>query len=824
MNLWGDADNRDGAEAVASSKGSGGSLPLLKVTQDVASEGDAANRLRLFHLGEPKALADTPQPDSDYLPALLNSYRGVQEFRYDYPLLVGPVDQENLDVRPLSQFLEEAVASFAPDVASARILKDNLDTLEHFIRQEVAADPVPAPDLVVKAGAELQKQIALGPDNRDVLQSDLDRLWDSTPEGSRLVGYSRDVAIRLLPDLIRQQSAGRRRQFRERLESAVRALERLISVEKGKSADDAVAGKLTETSKFFDPGNLSEVLKQRTQGVLSMTPDRLARIRETLSILKAKSPLMQSPTLITRSGLEVGGGTTGFNFIECRDPCARAMNLYDEQAFEMAKVFAALRIAELDIVDRYDHEFHDSWFQTFDQEAFSDEETRLLPPVFVLDSAEHLGVEQMQSFSRLLASSKPVHVLVMTHAHGNPGQAGDDDPLHGQRLELAYLGIGHRRVMVNQVSVARYESLIQGFNTALNGNQASLHLLHTGFDREISVHPWIISGAALESRAHPFIRFDPSLSELDQESVMFGDNPDPNLDWTSHVLTCRNEQDETEALEMSFTFADYCLLKPDLRHHFRIVPEGFDCEELVSVAEHLDADDSRLIPFIWAVDGNGTLRKLVVSRMLLLACRDRQRFWRTLQSVAGLRNYYVEEAIEKVRQEEREIARAELARVQEEQLEELDKARVESAEEVIRQLTNVLLDLNLSGDVPPATVVLPDADSEPVPQAAEPIEEDVEPGPVADEEGEADEDISFDEPFIDSYLCTTCDDCMAINKLVFVYNDNKQAIIGDASAGTFEQIVRAAELCPAKCIHPGKPLNPDEPGLDELMQRAEPYN
>lgn len=48
--------------------------------------------------------------------------------------------------------------------------------------------------------------------------------------------------------------------------------------------------------------------------------------------------------------------------------------------------------------------------------------------------------------------------------------------------------------------------------------------------------------------------------------------------------------------------------------------------------------------------------------------------------------------------------------------------------------------------------------------------------------------------------------------------------MGDPSNGTYAQLVAAAELCPAKCIHPGMPLNPDEPGLDALIQRAAPFN
>jgi hypothetical protein len=44
------------------------------------------------------------------------------------------------------------------------------------------------------------------------------------------------------------------------------------------------------------------------------------------------------------------------------------------------------------------------------------------------------------------------------------------------------------------------------------------------------------------------------------------------------------------------------------------------------------------------------------------------------------------------------------------------------------------------------------------------------------------------------------------------------------TAGTFEQMVLAAEKCPAKCIHPGKPKNPNEPNLPALIERAKPFN
>lgn len=41
---------------------------------------------------------------------------------------------------------------------------------------------------------------------------------------------------------------------------------------------------------------------------------------------------------------------------------------------------------------------------------------------------------------------------------------------------------------------------------------------------------------------------------------------------------------------------------------------------------------------------------------------------------------------------------------------------------------------------------------------------------------------------------------------------------------TFAQLVQAAEKCTAMIIHPGTPLNPNEPDLDQWIQRAERFN
>ncbi|RAI37876.1 hypothetical protein CH338_14655, partial [Rhodoplanes elegans] len=85
------------------------------------------------------------------------------------------------------------------------------------------------------------------------------------------------------------------------------------------------------------------------------------------------------------------------------------------------------------------------------------------------------------------------------------------------------------------------------------------------------------------------------------------------------------------------------------------------------------------------------------------------------------------------------------------------------------------------------------------------------PAPPAAPSGEA---------YIETPRCTSCNACLQVNTRMFVYDGNKQAMIGDLTAGTYRQLVEAAESCPVGIIHPGEPKNPSEPDLDDLRKRA----
>ena len=80
-----------------------------------------------------------------------------------------------------------------------------------------------------------------------------------------------------------------------------------------------------------------------------------------------------------------------------------------------------------------------------------------------------------------------------------------------------------------------------------------------------------------------------------------------------------------------------------------------------------------------------------------------------------------------------------------------------------------------------------------------------------------------DEAWIETTRCSSCNECQNINDKLFGYDENKQAYIKDLSAGTYKDLIEAAEACQVAIIHPGKPKNPAEPGLEELLERAKPF-
>jgi len=788
--------------------------------------------LRRFHYGEPAAAASTTKPAGAVLPALLNPYRDASAIRYQYPLYLIPPDGATRSAlaRPVSEYLSESLDALGAE--DARILKDNLPWLERYLRQTLdGPDPVDAPGLFAEAAAALQKQLDLDQSSREKLDADLEKLKGAIAADGQFIGYGPRVSLHLMVHAIRHRRNHRREQFRQQVDKHIQGLQSLLEIEKSKSADAnepaSVESSVGPGSRHLDTSALAGMLERRVHGSVEMPVERRVRIELALQdlldweddpVLVRFVGQLDDPWFSKQSSLEL---------VDSNDPCKTASEVFDRYAAGFARLFAASRVAALEIDGAYNSGVHDSWFANFDWQAFSNDEMQLITPVVALVSADYLAADGLSSFSRLLGSRLPVHILSWVRAYDNPGAQPGEDPFDSYRFELAYFGVGHRQVVVAQTSAARHEDLLSGFLCALDSNRASLHLINRGTQTKTKkplLDAWFVASAALESRAHPFILVNPEAGDHAAERVSFGGNPQAANDWPVEKLEYRSADGEVTEMDLAFTFADYALLMPALHEHFRMVPAGYESTNLVPVDQYLGLEEEhvdRSVPYIWGIDDQDVLVRLVVSRALVFACRDRLNYWRTLQELAGIHNFYVEEAIDRVRREQQAVVETEREQLLKAHEEQLESARSEAAGEVMGQLVDVLMGADLSAMVggggqlasmPAAAPAEPSAKAEPVAE------------PAAETEEEAEEELSFDEPWLDTDLCTTCDDCMDINKMMFVYNDNKQAIITDPKAGTFADLVAAAEICPAKCIHPGKPLDPNEAGLEELIARAEPFN
>ena len=136
---------------------------------------------------------------------------------------------------------------------------------------------------------------------------------------------------------------------------------------------------------------------------------------------------------------------------------------------------------------------------------------------------------------------------------------------------------------------------------------------------------------------------------------------------------------------------------------------------------------------------------------------------------------------------------------------QLEQARRQGAGEAVQRLVAALL-----GATPVQLAELPTAPA-PTPAPAAAV---APPAPVA-ETAAASED-----PYVESYLCTSCNDCLKVNNRMFQYNGDNQIYLADASKGSYAELVKAAEACPARCIHPGAPRPGDTSATPAIRARA----
>ncbi|MBW2417583.1 MAG: 2-oxoacid:acceptor oxidoreductase family protein [Deltaproteobacteria bacterium] len=525
-----------------------------------------------------------------------------------------------------------------------------------------------------------------------------------------------------------------------------------------------------------------------------------------------------------------------------QDAPSIAVGLFEGNMRKMADGFISVRRAELQLKEEYDPEKHEAFFSTFDWQEFSDEEFDLCPPIFAVGGDGAMFDIGFQNLSRVLASGKPIRVIVLdTQVYSNTGgqactsgfmaQVSDmaefGKAQHGKeetRKELALIAMAHRGSYVLQSSAALASHLIGGVLKGLRARRPAMFLLHCPCPPEHGIGDESAAAAAkmaLESRAFPLLVFDPDEGESIAECLNLDGNPSPDESWPTVTLKYKNDAGEEESMSVPFTIADWAATESRFRKHIRPMPEDVDEEELLPFHEYVEATPEERAsrrPFVYSFGEDQRLQRLLIADEIVELAEQRLSVWRELRELAGQKaSPPVRELVEGEYEAEFEQKASALRTQYEARLEELKAAYRDTAADFLTRMES------LGG--PLAGTTAPAAAERALPPRALPAEpaSAVEPAPAAPPAPAEEAPLGMG-PYIDPAQCTTCDECTNLNDRMFVYDDARHAYIKDPKAGTFRELVMAAERCPASIIHPGTPLNPKEKNLKKWIKRAERFN
>ncbi len=422
----------------------------------------------------------------------------------------------------------------------------------------------------------------------------------------------------------------------------------------------------------------------------------------------------------------------------------------------------ALAVADLETRGEYREAVHDILFEDLGANGLDAAQLADLPDYLVCTDAHSLDAAEAASIIELFAAGLPVKVMVRT-----------DDVLEPSTVAEGHLVLGShaaarrrcdrpdRRVRVSGEAASH---LFQSRDSLLQGlsfGGPGLFSIYSGAGLHTSEVPaYLAAAAAMASRAFPALVYDPSAGPDRPTRLSAGDNLSPGDDWPVQALGWEDEALQAHSEELAFTFADFAAMDDRFSGHFALVPPDEWTDEMIPIPEALASDDRGIPETVPYISVVDDEGRL--SRAIV----DNRIILDTRRCLAMWHSLQANGAAD-IPQPAEPLA-------------ETEPAAADAPEPAAA-----------------VTAVLPD---------------------------EASANGHSDEPYIETPRCTTCNECTNLNNRMFAYDENKQAYIADPDAGTFRQLVEAAEGCQVSIIHPGKPRNPKEPGLEDLIKRAADFN
>jgi len=354
------------------------------------------------------------------------------------------------------------------------------------------------------------------------------------------------------------------------------------------------------TDRFLNTAHIATALRKRSNPVQRMDPARRERCRRAIGVLRAASAEAagQPHLLVFRTGSQ-DAVPQGAEIRSTPDPCGDAVNFCKRHLQNWEGALRALRIARLELEQAYNALLHDPILERFQWPAAHPEELAGAVPVVVVLHAAEFDALPLSAITRTLESGLPLQILVL-HPGLTAGAIGGDSP------DIALIALAHRNVVVTQGSLCAPDTLGRQFAVLAKSVHPALAVVADSRSLPAQI--------LAETTAWPMFTYEPAASGTIAGGLRF--DFVENQTWTP---------------------AHAAALEPDLRKHFRLLPEEAEDPEQIELGLYLDRyhDHAPLaIPYLPVLDERGRTRRLAVSRDLADYCHARLQAWRWLKDAA----------------------------------------------------------------------------------------------------------------------------------------------------------------------------------------------
>ncbi len=729
----------------------------------------------VFHMTGKRAGESLAALEPGFRPALLAAYRDLTRLRYDYPVVLLERDAGGEYVKSLSSVIAEFIADIAPRGIDGERLRKQLLRLERELRVLLAAGTTGTLTELWPLAADK----AAGRD--DSMREVLTRSAESLDIDGELLNCDGALAARFLRRAWQNVHAERAAQFRALSDHLIRKLSDILRAayvhsQAGQQPSALQSGFGALHSDTFDFAAMSRLVARNVPKD-ELPTNRRQRIESALSVLRSQ------PFYPDARG---AGAEAVYEFVF--SDCGTAIEAHRSRLPKLVEVVKAIAVAELEARGGYVEADHDPFFERYDENALTADDLAQFPDYLVCIPPERNDAPENAALMEMLSTGMPVKVLVQ-HTdlleEAAIGQGHFAFGIRSARLATTAMGLGGMFVM--QSTVSNLYALRDRVRRGMGCRGPALFSLFTGSPAEVSeLPPYLTAAAAMKSRAFPAFTYDANAGTNWATRFSFENNRNPEDDWPVEEFEYADEDLQRVQEQVRFTYTDFVLCDRRHAHHFAVVPRDRWTTAMVPVADWLrltEREGAERIPYVLAVDADDRLHRVIVDSRLVQATRRCVLLWHRLQEHGGINNSHAEQALAR-----------EKAAWEEQKHQEMEALKRTAA-----------------------TAPTPAAEA---PAAA--AAQTAQVAPAVETAAEAARPPS-DEPWIETARCSSCNECQNINDKLFGYNENKQAFFKDLSAGTYRQIIEAAEACQVAIIHPGKPKNPNEPGLEELLERAQPF-